>query len=449
MRKSEKAQINIEGWAIVIYLGCILLLLGNILPWSCTYGWDTRDCSVLITYQIRDSIIGILLVIGLLLIPLEVNLLKSPLDYVSWLTFWILIYLLLVPGLYPVYFGPTFYLPLVHVNQNLVGPSFLVMPLSLLIYWLAIRPKNLRKRWRIGVIVGQVALILLTSYFFILWEQRRYQFVHSPSPFPERSIFGVGPLLIIIGAALLLGAEYAEMRRDRVKAVSDEASKAQAASIPPRKLHNVGYWSAIIVTVLSVLPILLALAGNFVPSPRGFDMGVYSLINALNVGLALLLPLSFIVLIFSIHNYAPPEKKVWPRIGLFFAMMYGCIIFFQVIVVPMYPQTYQWVHDIFPRLVQVSAFTIVGYVSIGLAELFTLPVFRKSGIELAIRWCIAILVLFIAIGIIGALMSRNPLPVLSFAIMAKMIDFPVITALLAVMFRRAGKLKSAEGTTSA
>ena len=227
MKESLKEHFGRWGWAIVSYLGCILLLIGNSLPWPCI-ALDARDCSVLITFNLNDSWYGILLVAALLLIPLEVNLLKSPLNYVCWFSFWLLIFLLIGPSLYPVTIDSKvwFYLPLVTINHNMAGPSSLVMPLSLITLWLVIRPKNLQMVWRFGTIVGLVVLMLLTGFFFISLGQSVNRFALSPSPFPEMGIFGSGPLLILIGGVLLLGSVFFEMRRDRKKAAPEEATNA-------------------------------------------------------------------------------------------------------------------------------------------------------------------------------------------------------------------------------
>jgi hypothetical protein len=376
-----------------------------------------------------------------------VNLLKSPLSYVAWFSFWLLTYLLIVPKLYPVYMDKTVwgYLPLVDINRNLGGPSSWVMPLSPIIFWLAARPQNLQPKWRLGVIVGLAALILLTGYFFALSGLRLYQFTLSPSPLVEVSNFGVGPLLILIGGVLLLGTEAAARRRDRRAVVSEEAAPAQAASPASKKAYTVGYWSAIIVTVLSLLPTVLALAGNFLRLPGRFDLDVYLLFNALNTGLSLLLPLSFVVLMASLHAITPPGKKVWTRIGLFFALvhaiLYASHAFLYPLILRSYPQLYR-------GLIAAGhgfALSALIFAFVSLAGLSVLPVFHRGGIELAFRWCFVITGVFTVVAGFGYALSGDRLLTLPLlASLVAQLAFPVATALLAVVFRREEKLKSIE-----
>ena len=77
----------------------------------------------------------------------------------------------------------------------------------------------------------------------------------------------------------------------------------------------------------------------------------------------------------------------------------------------------------------------------GLAALFTLPIFARSRIELAIRWCFVANAVFAVLGSGSYVLGGNPLHVLvlvSLGVWA--IAFPLATALLAVMFKRAEKM---------
>jgi hypothetical protein len=218
MNEAKKEGFGIGGWRIVMFLGSILLLLGNTLPWPCMDSLDGRGCTALKTFPLSDSWYGILLVVGFLLIPLEVSLLKSPLNYIVWCFFWFLIYLLIVAKLYPIYMDIEIwgYVPLIMINKDLGGPSTLVLPLSLITYWLTIRPINLQELLKFGAIVSLIILIILTSYFFILSELRVHQSADE-SYFSAYRVFGSGPSLTLIGGILLLGATFFEMRTDKIQ----------------------------------------------------------------------------------------------------------------------------------------------------------------------------------------------------------------------------------------
>lgn len=77
----------------------------------------------------------------------------------------------------------------------------------------------------------------------------------------------------------------------------------------------------------------------------------------------------------------------------------------------------------------------------GLAALFALPVLAKGRIELVIRCCFAINAVFTILGGVAYVVSSNPLPVLVLASLGIWaVAFPIATALLAVLFRRATKM---------
>jgi len=83
----------------------------------------------------------------------------------------------------------------------------------------------------------------------------------------------------------------------------------------------------------------------------------------------------------------------------------------------------------------------IGYILMGLAALFTFPIFSKSQIEIMIRWCFVANDVFTVLGGIGYILSGNPLHVLvitSLGVWA--ITFPIAAALLAVIFKRAQKI---------
>ena len=441
----EKDHTDMVTRVILTYLGYILLLIGNTLPWPCRSGMFTPDCTVLKTYNLEESIIGILLVVGLLLIPLAVNLLKYPLNFIAWLSFWLFIYLLIIARLFYWSFAD-YWFQLIDVNRNLIGPTYLIFPVSLIAIWLSVRPKAIQKRWKVGVAICLVVLILLTSYFFVLSGHRIYQDNLLESPFPDGNILGAGPLLILLGAVFLLTSEFVEMRRDMNKADTEKATKVQAASIKPKKAHNIGYWSAIIVTVSSILPTIFILVWGFALPTHQSNYDVNLLFNCLYGGISLLLPLSFIVLMVSITNYAPSEKKVWTRIGLFLAIMYAitgaCNFYLNTIAIRSYPQIHSLLMTTFPILTRSEARSALSFALVGLAGLFILPVFHRGGIELAIRWCFAIIGVATAISCFGFVLSNNrgpelaTLPILG----AQFIIFPVATTLLAVVFRRAEKM---------
>lgn len=439
MKDPEREPSRSWKWATASYAGYVLVLLGNTLPWPCT-GYSPHDCIVLATSNLSDSLYGIMLVAALLVIPLEVTHWKSPLNYVAWFAYFLVAYLLIGAKLYPVtWIAPGAYLSLIYVNKDLVGPSFLVFPLSLVSVWFAIRPKTLQGIWRLATIVLLGALILLASYFFVLLTLDLVQSTLSPSPFADRPIFGSGPLLIVVGGALLLAAESFEIRRSRTNALPGEAARAQAASTSPKNLLTLGYWSAISVTVLSILPVFFGLFATSVP----YDGGVSLLLDSVGIGLSIALLLSLLVLMICIDNYAPPRRKIWTRFALLFTIVYIAIALAHAFLLPAVIRTNPQLFDLlvasFPILARYGAIGFIDFTFVTLAGLCLLPVFPRNGIERAIRWCFATMAALTIVGGFGFALSQNSiasLPLLA-GLVGQVIILPAAMALVSLVFRRA------------
>ncbi|MGB9594571.1 MAG: hypothetical protein ACPL7R_10595, partial [Anaerolineae bacterium] len=112
--------------------------------------------------------------------------------------------------------------------------------------------------------------------------------------------------------------------------------------------------------------------------------------------------------------------------------------YLQLTVVRMNPHLYAWLTMDFTRDTAFWSLETIGYALMGLAALFALPILSKSRIELAIRWCFVANAAFTLLGSVGYVWSGNPLHgfvLISLGVWA--IAFPMATALLAVVFRRA------------
>jgi hypothetical protein len=193
---------------------------------------------------------------------------------------------------------------------------------------------------------------------------------------------------------------------------------------------RIGFWSAILTTVLVLIfNITIALGASGVPT------------RLIAVCASLLLALSFVVLMASIHSYAPQEKKVWSEIGLSFAIVYAALLiwnyYLQLTVVRINPHLYTWLTMGFTRDTAFWSLETIGYALMGLAALFVLPVLAKGRIELVIRWCFAVNAVFTVLGSVGYVVSGNPLHVLVLiGLGVWAIAFPIATALLAAVFKR-------------
>jgi hypothetical protein len=199
----------------------------------------------------------------------------------------------------------------------------------------------------------------------------------------------------------------------------------------PQVVLQIGFWSALLTTAwILIFNIAIALGASGAPT------------RSLAVGASLLLALTFVVLMISIHHYAPPEKKIWSQIGLSFAILYAALLlwnyYLQLTVVRSNPLLYSWLTMDFTNDTAFWSLESIGYALMGLATLFMLPTLPPGRMGLVIRWCFAVNAVFTLLGAIAYIASTNPLHVLVLASLGIWaVAFPVATALLAGMFRRA------------
>lgn len=203
---------------------------------------------------------------------------------------------------------------------------------------------------------------------------------------------------------------------------------AQTDSANKNYVYQLGFWSAIIATLLVTVAGVTATASI---QPFATIMGF-------------LLTPTFLVVMACIHCYASESKKVFSLVGLSFAIIYATLIslnyFIQLTFVNQStfdvslfsmtnPQSLMWVIE------------VLGYFFMGLATLFAAPVFGSGRVEKIIKW------LFIVNGIlgIGALLGYGmnvPLEIMLGGLIVWDIVMPVSTALLAYLFWNARTVKT-------
>ena len=445
MIQSEQDQSKITWWPLLIYVGSILLIVGNTLPWPCPPGVSFRDCTVLVTHRLSVSWYGIMLAVGVLLLPIAVYVFRPPFNTIYWVSFWLLIYLLLVHKLYPVDSGgafPRFYLSLVPINRDLGGPTSLVMPLSLFTFWLVIRPRHLQKRWWIAELFSLLTLIATVAYFLIVIAQRVQSARLTPSPFFDQHIFGSGPWVILVGGVLLLGALIFERSQQQRRAVFAGSAVAPAVIGKSRKAYRVGTWAAVTFAAATFLPFLIYSAGELASLLSPLKLGEAQLFTALLTGVAYLRPLSLIVLMGCLHITAPAEKKIWGRFGVISAILYAILAvasgLFLSLIIRQYPEFYTSLTNSIPLLTRLGGLGTMSAAFLSLAGLFSVPLLTKRGIELAACWCFVASGVLTIVGIVGMLLSTSRIPDLPLVITQTVnaLIFPVAIAMLAVGLRR-------------
>lgn len=205
---------------------------------------------------------------------------------------------------------------------------------------------------------------------------------------------------------------------------------------------TVGFWSAVCATVFSIAYVVGQLAewGGLLGSQGGPESSSTPVGLVVLLTPSLLLGPSFLVLVVSIHQIAPLDKRVWSHVAVVFATVYAVLIslvyFVQLTLVA--PRLASG------RIAGVEAFVfvpfdsflyavdILGYCFMNMATLFAAPVFTGSGLYRAVRFFLTangLLLPFIALQ-----MFFHPLIWIA-ALWA--VTFPGMTWSLAVLFRRA------------
>ena len=99
-------------------------------------------------------------------------------------------------------------------------------------------------------------------------------------------------------------------------------------SSPSLDLKKLGFWSSLLSGLLA-LAWAAAFAYQAVAFPPGeaFDPETYArsftFLRMINLVPAILLTWPFVVMMISLHFYAPAEKKIWTMIGLAFIIIYA------------------------------------------------------------------------------------------------------------------------------
>lgn len=212
---------------------------------------------------------------------------------------------------------------------------------------------------------------------------------------------------------------------------------------PTSATRTVGFWSAALATVFSLIYLVAQLAEWL--GWLGSDGGPASSSTTLGIALlltpSLLLGSSFLALLVSVHQAAPPEKKVWSQAALAFGTVYAVLIsltyFVQLtFVAPRIAQGRTAGIEVF-LFVPFDSFLysvdLLGYSFMSLATLFAAPVFETHGRERVARWFL------IANGLlVPFLVGQLFLNVLIWPASAWAITFPGATWAIALCFRRGG-----------
>ena len=213
-----------------------------------------------------------------------------------------------------------------------------------------------------------------------------------------------------------------------------------------------GFWSALLASVFTIIFIVLAVTTTLVSRPKAWS-GIRTYAENFNVLEmasfipAFLLAPTIVVLMACIYCVTPEAKRVLSLIGLAFTSVYAAIIptnyYLQLFVVRLNLES--GTLDGLALLAQPNLHSVffaletLGYAFLSLATLFVSQVFSGGKLESWIRW------LFIvsgAVGIFGVIVAPFDQPYLIFAGLGIWsFAFPISTILLSIFFRRTQKAR--------
>jgi hypothetical protein len=148
-----------------------------------------------------------------------------------------------------------------------------------------------------------------------------------------------------------------------------------------KTLYKVGFWAALVAFVAaagySVVQILQV--AGILGKPWD-EISIY--------GFSLFIAIPFMLALLALHRLTPDEKKFWSHAAVLFAAMYATYVNLNYVVQLTAVIPYAAPN---PVLVQTphSLFWVVdalGYISLGLATLFAVPLFAGRGLERWVRW---------------------------------------------------------------
>ncbi len=152
-------------------------------------------------------------------------------------------------------------------------------------------------------------------------------------------------------------------------------------------IYKVGFWSgliAFVVTVAYIIAQMLQLLGVL----------TFPCDQILIFGFSLCIVIPFLLAMLALHYVAPADKKFWSHAALIFTVMYVVFVTANYVVqlATVIPMTLKGAADEIRILNQTPHslfwdFDAIGYICMGLATLFAVPVFKKQGFQKWVRYC--------------------------------------------------------------
>ncbi len=153
-----------------------------------------------------------------------------------------------------------------------------------------------------------------------------------------------------------------------------------------KTIYKVGFWSGLIAFISTVAFIIV----QFLQL-----LGVlkYPLDEILIYGFSLCIVIPFLLEMLALHHITPTGKQFWSHAALIFTVLYVAFVTANYVVqlATVIPMTLKGIADEIQILKQTPHslfwnFDAIGYIFMGFAALFAVPVFEKQGFQ---RWVIS------------------------------------------------------------
>jgi hypothetical protein len=202
-----------------------------------------------------------------------------------------------------------------------------------------------------------------------------------------------------------------------------------------KTIHKVGFWSGLIAFIST-------LAFTIAQVLQLFSILSYPLDEILIYGFSLCIVIPFLLEMLALHHITPTEKKFWSHAALIFTVLYVAFVTANYVVqlATVIPMTLQGASDEIPILKQTPHslfwdFDAIGYIFMGLATLFAVPIFEQQGFQKWVRYSFLIHSLVTPL-IVFVYFYPNFSEQLLLIAMPWAITAPISMLLLAIMFRR-------------
>jgi len=153
-----------------------------------------------------------------------------------------------------------------------------------------------------------------------------------------------------------------------------------------KEIYIVGFWSGLIAFIATVIFYIVQMLQIL-----GFLS--YPIDEILIYGFSLCITIPFALEMLALHHVSPIEKKFWSHAALIFTVIYVVFVTANYVVqlATVIPMTLKGFSDEIQILKQTPHslfwdFDAIGYIFMGLATLFAVPVFEKHGIQKWVRY---------------------------------------------------------------